>query len=113
MTSSESLQPQFERIQRRAFVVGAIALALSLMGLFRNSDHFFQSYLFAFLFWNTLSIGSLAIFLLHNVVGGNWGVVIRRFVEAGSKTFPLTLVFILPILIFAIPKLYLWATPAG
>lgn len=113
MTSSESLQPQFERIQRIALIVGAIALALCVIGLFVDREHFFQSYLFAFLFWNTLSIGSLAIFLLHNVVGGNWGVVIRRFVEAGSKTFPLTLAFILPLLIFAIPTLYLWARPEG
>jgi hypothetical protein len=113
VSPSESLRPEMERIQRMALIVGAVALALCLIELFIDRYQFFQSYLFAFLFWNALSIGSLGIYLMHNVVGGNWGVVIRRFLEAGSKTFPLTFLFILPILIFAIPTLYLWARPEG
>ena len=112
MTPSDSLLPDMQRVQRMALIVGAVALLVCLIELFIDRTQFFQSYLFAFLFWNALSIGSLGIYLLHNVVGGNWGVVIRRFVEAGSKTFPLTLAFLLPIL-FVIPTLYVWATPEG
>ena len=113
MNPSEPLRIDLERIQRMALMIGVVGVAVCLIELFVDRAQFFQSYLFAFLFWNGLSIGSLAIFLLHNVVGGNWGVVIRRFIESGTRTFPVTLVFLAPILIFGIPYLYLWATPEG
>ena len=113
MNPSEPLRLDLERFQRMALVIGLGGLVFCVVGFFTNRPQFFQSYLFAFLFWNGLSIGSLAIFLLHNVVGGNWGVVIRRFVEAGTRTFPVTLVFLLPILFLGIQSLYLWATPEG
>src|SRR5579871_2957931 len=47
MTPSETLVPQMNRIQRNALVVGVIALALSVVGLFLDAAHFWQSYLFA------------------------------------------------------------------
>jgi hypothetical protein len=45
------------------------------------------------------------------VVGGNWGVAIRRLVEAGFKNLWLALVFAIP-LFFALGVLYKW-TDAG
>ena len=113
MNPSEPLSLDLDRVQRTALLVGIVGVAVCLIELFIDRAQFFQSYLFAFLFWNGLSIGSLTVFLLHNVVGGNWGVVIRRFIESGSRTFPVTFVFLLPILIFGIPSLYLWARPEG
>ncbi len=111
MSPSESLHMDFDRVQRYALIVGVVGIALDIVGLILDREHFFQSYLFGFLFWNALSIGSLGIYLLHNVVGGNWGVVIRRFLEAGARTFPLTFVLLLPVLFLAIPLLYQWAKP--
>src|SRR5579864_3827397 len=110
MSPSESLRPQMDRAQRRALFVGVVALALSLMGLFRNADHFWQSYLFAYIFWAGLALGCLGIFFLHNVVGGNWGVAIRRFMESGLKTLPLVALFAVPIL-FSLKTLYSWTNP--
>lgn len=107
MTPSETLRPQMDRAQRRALFVGVFALGLSLMGLSRNADHFWQSYLFAFIFWAGLALGCLGIFFLHNVVGGNWGVAIRRFVESGVKTLPLIALFAVPVL-FSLNTLYSW-----
>ncbi len=106
-----TLAEQFKRIQRMAAIVGVLGLALCLIELFVDRAQFFQSYLFAFIFWNGLTVGSLAVYLLHNVVGGNWGAVIRRFVEAGARTLPLTFVLLLPILLFGIPLIYSWAQP--
>jgi hypothetical protein len=80
------------------------------MGLFRNADHFWQSYLFAYIFWAGLALGCLGIFFLHNVVGGNWGVAIRRFMESGLKTLPLVALFAVPIL-FSLKTLYSWTNP--
>ena len=87
--------------------VGVLALVVSLIGLFTDATHFWQSYLFAYIFWSGLALGSLGIFFLHNVVGGNWGVAIRRLVEAGLKTLWMFLIFAIPIF-FALGVLYKW-----
>jgi len=111
MTPTETLGPQMDRAQRNALVVGVIALAVSLIGLFQNATHFWQSYLFAFIFWSGLALGCLGIFLLHNVVGGNWGVAIRRLIEPGIQTLPLFLIAVIPVLI-SLKALYSWTDPA-
>ena len=110
MSPSETFRPQMDRVQRNALVIGVIALAVSVLGLFQNATHFWQSYLFAFLFWSGLALGSLGIFLLHNVVGGNWGVAIRRMIESGLQTLPLIALYAIPIL-FALHTLYSWTHP--
>lgn len=107
MTPSDTLRPQMDRVQRSALFVGLVALLISLIDLFRDAPHFWQSYLFAYIFWSGLTLGCLGIFLLHNVVGGNWGVAIRRLLESGLQTLPLVLVFAIP-LFFALGTLYKW-----
>lgn len=107
MTPSDTLRPQMDRVQRSCLFVGIVALAISVAGLFTDPTHFWQSYLFAFLFWAGLALGCMGVFFLHNVVGGNWGVAIRRFVEAGTRTLPLVAVFLIP-LFFAMHTLYTW-----
>jgi len=111
MTPSDTLLPQMERVQRSVLFVGLIALLISLIGLFVDAPHFWQAYLFAFIFWAGLTLGCLGIFFLHNVVGGNWGVAIRRLVEAGLKTLPLIVLFAIPIF-FALGTLYKWTDPS-
>jgi hypothetical protein len=113
MTPSDTLLgSQMERVQRNALFVGLVALIVSLIGLFMDAQHFWQSYLFAYIFWAGLTLGCLGIFFLHNVVGGNWGVAVRRLVESGLKTLPLIFLFALPVLFFALGTLYKW-TDAG
>jgi hypothetical protein len=107
MTPSEALLPRMDRIQRTSLIVGVVALALSVVGLFLNAAHFWQSYLFAYIFWCGLALGCLGIFFLHNVVGGNWGVAVRRFVESGLQTLPLMALFVIPIF-FGMGTLYSW-----
>ncbi len=102
-----TLGQQMERVQRSTLFVGILALAISLIGLFTNAAHFWQSYLFAYIFWAGLTLGCLGIFFLHNVVGGNWGVAIRRLVESGLQTLPLILLFAIPVF-FALGTLYKW-----
>jgi len=110
MTPSETFRPQMDRVQRNALIVGVIAIAASILGLVQNATHFWQSYLFAFIFWAGLALGCLGIFFLHNVVGGNWGVAIRRFIEAGMKTLPLIAIAAIPVLL-AVKTLYSWTNP--
>jgi hypothetical protein len=96
-----------ERVQRSALFIGLVALVVSVIGLFIDAPHFWQSYLFAYIFWAGLTLGCIGIFFLHNVVGGNWGVAVRRLVEAGLKTLPLVLLLAIPIF-FALGTLYKW-----
>ena len=110
MTPSEALRPQMDRAQRNALFVAARSLLASLLGLFNNPAHFWQSYLFAYIFWTGLALGCLGIFFLHNVVGGNWGVVIRRFLESGLQTLLVIAIFAIPIF-FVLKTLYIWTDP--
>jgi hypothetical protein len=111
VTPSDTLGPQMERVQRSALFVGLVALLISVAGLFMDATHFWQSYLFAYIFWSGLTLGCLGIFFLHNVVGGNWGVAVRRLVEAGLQTLPLALVFVIP-LFFGLGAIYKWTDAA-
>src|SRR5207253_9864594 len=73
-------------------------------------DQFFQSYLFAYLFWLGLALGSSAIVLLIHLAGGAWGFVIRRILESAAMTLPLMLVLFVPI-VLGMGALYEWTHP--
>jgi len=110
MTPSETLRPDMDRAQRNAFIIGVVGLAVGLVGLFTDAEHFWQSYLYGFIFWTGLALGCLGLFFLHNVVGGNWGVAVRRLIESGLQTLPLVALFAIPIF-FAMHTLYSWTHP--
>lgn len=100
----------FDRFQRRAGAAGIAALAACAAGAAGSPDQFFRSYLFAYLFWIGIALGCFAIVMLHHLVGGSWGVVIRRLLESGAGTLPLMAVLVLP-LVAGLPRLYVWARP--
>lgn len=110
MNSTDSIQSELSRFQKRALVGGALALALCVAGAFQSPTQFFRSYLFAFVFWVGVALGCSAILMLHHLVGGAWGWVLRRPLESGTKNFFLMAVLAVPIL-FGLPKLYSWADP--
>jgi hypothetical protein len=100
----------WEGFQRGCLIVGAGALALCLLGGWFSRQQFFQSYLFAYIFWLGIALGCLAIVMLHNLSGGAWGVIIRRPLESGMKTLPLMALLYVPLL-FGLSGLYQWARP--
>jgi hypothetical protein len=89
-----------------------VATGLCVVGYFVHPEQFFRSYLMAYMFWLGVVMGCLAILMMHYLVGGRWGLVIQRLLEAGTRLLPLILVLFIPI-IFGIPTLYAWARPAG
>ncbi len=103
----DTTRPVLDRGQKRAMIVGAGALALSAIGLFLNPGQFFQSYLFAYVFWIGITLGCLAISLLHHLTGGRWGSVVRRLLESATKTLPIMAILFLPILA-GMTHLYHW-----
>ena len=110
MTASESLRMQIENVGRRTLPVGvALLLGCGLFGL-KFHDAFLQSYLQAFVYWLGISCGSLIFLMIHHLVGGGWGFVSRRILEASTKTLPLMAILMLPILLGQ-HNLYEWARP--
>jgi hypothetical protein len=110
MSPNESIQPEFDRVQQRALVIGGAALLLCVVGYFLNPTQLLRSYLVAFLLWLSLSLGCAAILMLHHLVGGNWGFAIRRVLESGVRTVPLMALLFLPLLL-NLRRLYGWARP--
>lgn len=108
---TQRVHPRLDRIQHRSLIAGGVGLGLCLLGAFLNPEQFFHSYLVAYLFWTGIALGSFAIVMLHHLTGGGWGFVIRRLLEAGTRTLPLMAVLFVPLL-FGLPDLYVWARPA-
>jgi hypothetical protein len=111
MNGTDALVPELNRWQQRALLVGGAALAACAAGAFLSPSQFFRSYLIGYLFWIGLALGSTAILMLHHLVGGNWGFVIRRPLESATRTLPLLAALMAPLLL-GLPHLYLWAQPA-
>jgi len=105
------LGPRSASIARLSGIVGLVALILCVVGFFVNPATFFQSYLFAFLYWAGFSLGGLGVLLMHHTVGGRWGVTIRRLLEAQMRTLPLIAVLLLPIIVLGLAQIYPWARP--
>lgn len=112
MYPAEDARDRLGRTRAWLLKVAGVTLAISILGAFFDASRFFHSYLFAYLFWMNFTLGSLAILLLHHVVGGNskWGYPIQKVLESGVKTLPLMALLFLPFL-FTLDSLYEWARP--
>ncbi len=88
-------------------IVGVLGLATSIPALMGKPEMFYRSYLLAFVFWNGLAVGSLAVLMLQYLTGGAWGIAIRRPLEAAARTLPLCALFFVPV-IFGMHRLYEW-----
>ena len=105
---SEALGPDFTSFARRALVVGVIGIALALLAYATHQEQFFKSYLLAFIYWVSLSLGCMVVLMIHHLAGGRWGFAIRRLLEAGTRTLPLMFLLAVP-LAFGIHELYEWS----
>ena len=100
-----------QQITRRALPIGAVLLIACLIGGYFSPDQFFHSYLLGYIFVLNITIGCLAVVMVQHLSGGNWGILTRRLLEAGTRMIPLLALFFIPIL-FGLQSLYPWARPA-
>ncbi|MGI8566633.1 MAG: hypothetical protein ACR2LZ_09155 [Pyrinomonadaceae bacterium] len=131
-SSNYNLPVDADRWQGRAFVVGVAALVLcALIAFFSGTlthspeasvaggeaaahgsngflAQFFRSYLVGFMFVTGIAVGSLAILMLQHLSGGAWGLVIRRILEASTRTIPLLFIMFIPVAL-GIHSLYEWS----
>lgn len=111
--TSPQLAETLKKYQQIAAFVGLVFLLLTISGyFFAGPQQFLRSYLVGFYFWFGVGLGSLVLLMIHFVAGGAWGMMIRRPLEAGTRTLYVMWLLFLPLLIFA-PKLYFWADPAN
>jgi hypothetical protein len=112
------------KVKILALGVAGIGTVVSLLGLFGVFGEWFQgtfaySWVFAFYFFLTLSIGGVFWTLLHNVSNSGWGTSVRRTFENLGSTFPWIFLFGIPLLFPQVNQyLYEWmnihrATPDG
>ena len=94
-----------------AFAVGTAGLALSAISYLVNPERFFFSYLTAFMFFLTITLGALFFVTIQNLVRSGWSVVVRRIPEQMISNFGLMVLFFIPIL-FGLHTLYEWTHPA-
>src|SRR5215831_10106622 len=107
-TISPQLGRELERVRQRSLIVGITALLACVIGAIFQSEQFYRSYLFSYLFYLGLTLGCLALLMLQYLSGGAWGIVIRRITESATRTIPWLAALFIPILI-GIPKLYIWS----
>lgn len=108
MNRSNAFDAFLARVRGGALAVGCAGALLAGAGYLINRERFFQAYLFAYMFWLGLTLGSMIVVMIHGLTGGGWGLAIRRIVEAGMNTLPLMILLFLPLLL-GIETLYDWS----
>ena len=99
----------------RALVIGAvfavIAVVLGFLGQAEDGlgwDHFLRAWTLGTMLTWGLAVGGLALLMVQYCSGGKWGLLLRRPLEALSRTLPVIFVYWLVIALF-MKRLYLWA----
>lgn len=87
--------------------IGLIGLAL---GLLKNPERMWTSYLVAFFFVSLLGLGGLFFTAINHIARAGWSAGIRRLAEGMGSFIPVILVGSL-ILLAGVKKLYPWANP--
>jgi hypothetical protein len=95
-------------VERTAWAVGGLGLAVAVFGALLQPDAFAFAWLSALTVWLRWPLGCLALILVHALTGGRWGMPIRPWLLLGIGALPLLLPAIIPVLLLA-PKLYPWA----
>jgi len=103
--------PSVGRVQAAGLAVGGAALIAAIFGAVSSPEKFYQSYLFSYMLVLGLTLGSLGLLMLQHLTGGQWGIIIRRPLEAASRNIWLVLVMFVPI-VLGMKSLYrAWLDP--
>lgn len=98
------------RVRRSALIVGVLGLLGFGPAYMSHHDEAMRAWLVAFIAWAQVSLGCLALLMIHHMSRGAWGIVARRIFEAGAKSLVFLAVAFVPIAL-SLPTLYSWARP--
>jgi hypothetical protein len=95
--------------RRRALAVAAVFALLTLLFAFTDEgrNHILRAYLMGYMTCFNFAGGALVMLMLQYVTGGKWGLLLRRPLEAMTRTLPLVAVMFIPIVVFG-KYLYQW-----
>ena len=89
---------------------GLVLLSGALPFLDPHLEHWLLGYLAGYVFCLGLTLGALALLLIHPLTGGDWGYALRPGLLAAIRTLPLLIVLFVPLWL-SLPDLYRWAGP--
>jgi hypothetical protein len=97
----------------RALITGAVSLLIAALLAFADGsiDHALRGWLLGLMLTFGWAVGGLALLMVQYLSGGKWGLLLRRPLEAMSRTLPLVFGYWIVIAI-SMKRLYLWASPA-
>ncbi len=90
-----------------ALGVGGIGTLVWAVGLYLSPEQALRSWLLGFIVWGGIGLGAIGLLMLQYLTGGAWGVVIRRTLEAATRTLPVIFLLFLPIAI-GLTQIYEW-----
>src|ERR1017187_6007247 len=111
LPASLAAPPVLAAWRTRALMVAAVFALFSLAFAFSHEgrNHIIRAYLMGYMTCFNLAGGGLVMLMLQYVTGGKWGLLLRRPLEAMTRTLPLVALMVVPILIPALGKhLYQW-----
>jgi hypothetical protein len=99
--------------QRRALAIGVVFSATATILGFADGhsfdvDHVLRAWLLGLMLTFGFAVGGLALLMVQYCTGGKWGLLLRRPLEAMSRTLPLVFVYWV-VVALSLKKLYLWA----
>ena len=94
----------------RAFVIAGIfaVVAAVLAFLDQSIDHLMRAWVLGLLLTFGWTVGGLALLMVQYCSGGKWGLLLRRPLEAMSRTLPLVFAYWV-VAAFSMKRLYLWS----
>ncbi|HKD37880.1 MAG TPA: hypothetical protein VKB78_13805, partial [Pirellulales bacterium] len=95
-----------------SLLIGIIGTAALVIGGLFDPAQFFRAYLAAYLFCLNMGLGAMVVLMVYHLTGGGWGFLVRRILEAGVKTLPLSAIGFLPVAL-GIHYLYPFAQPSA
>src|SRR5437764_223933 len=109
LPASLSAPPELAAWRMRLLIVAVVFALLSLAFAFTHEgrNHIIRAYLMGYMTCFNLAGGGLVLLMLQYVSGGKWGLLLRRPLEAMTRTLPLVAVLLIPVIAFG-KHLYQW-----
>jgi hypothetical protein len=96
--------------KRRALAIGLVftVIAAGLAVADGSVDHVLRAWLLGLMLTFGFAVGGLALLMVQYVTGGKWGLLLRRPLEAMSRTLPLIFIYWV-VIALSMKRLYIWA----
>lgn len=99
-----------QRLKTLSYSFIGIGVLAFIIGLMRDPQRLWTSYLAAFFFFSCLGLGGMFFAAINHVTKAGWSVSVRRYAEGMTAFLPIMLVGSL-VLALGMTSLYPWANP--